>query len=170
GPALSPVHSGLPDLLLERMIERVEDPTAQRPAPYARRPTVEPSTTWPQFVPPVELSTGPLRVVQTLDREIARLTALRARAVAEFAGARPASADRAQGEPGAMSPQRWAARPELLRPVSEWAAQEASIGLTCSRRKAEDWIAQALMLARLPRLLAALEGGLLTLGHVWCFE
>jgi hypothetical protein len=28
-----------------------------------------------------------------------------------------------------MSPERCAARPELLRPVSEWAAQELSVAL-----------------------------------------
>ena len=44
--------------------------------------------------------------------------------MAEFAATRPATADRAQGEPGAMSAERWAARPEILRPVSEWAGRE----------------------------------------------
>ena len=54
--------------------------------------------------PPVGLSSGPLGAVQAADREIARQTAVRARAVAAFAAGRPASADRAQGERGAMSP------------------------------------------------------------------
>ena len=75
--------------------------------------------TIPELAPPVALSSGPLGVVQAADREIARLTAVRARAFAEFAASRPASADRAQGEKGAMSAERWSARPELLRPVSE---------------------------------------------------
>ena len=52
----------------------------------------------------------PLGAVQAADREIARQTAVRARALAEFAASRPASADRAQGEPGAMSSERWASR------------------------------------------------------------
>ncbi|PRY45741.1 hypothetical protein LY71_115139, partial [Geodermatophilus tzadiensis] len=44
-------------------------------------------------VPPVGWASGPLGVVQAADREIARQTALRARAVAQFAAARPASGD-----------------------------------------------------------------------------
>jgi hypothetical protein len=72
------------------------------------------STALPEFAPPVALSDGPLGAVQAADREIGRQTALRARAVAEFAAGRPATHDRAQGEPGAMSPERWAGRPEIL--------------------------------------------------------
>jgi hypothetical protein len=83
----------------------------------------------PEFAPPVALSSGPLGAVQAADREIARQTAVRARAVVEFAASRPSSVDRPQGTKGAMSPERWAARPELLRPVSEWAAQELSVAL-----------------------------------------
>ena len=56
------------------------------------------------LAPPVELSTGVLGEVQEADRQIARWTAVRARAVARFAASRPATADRQQGEPGAMSP------------------------------------------------------------------
>ncbi|MGK5172154.1 hypothetical protein [Geodermatophilus sp. CPCC 205761] len=56
--------------------------------------------------PAVGWASGPLGAVQAADREIARQTARRARAVAAFAASRPASADRAQGEPGAMSPDR----------------------------------------------------------------
>src|SRR5688572_484022 len=81
-------------------------------------------------------SDGPLDVVRAADREIARLTAVRARAVAAFAAARPASADRQQGERGAMSAERWAARPEVLRPVSEWATAELRVALSCSERSA----------------------------------
>ena len=68
--------------------------------------------------PAVGWASGPLGAVQTADREIARQTAVRARAVAEFAASRPADVDRAQGERGAMSAERWAARAEVLRPVS----------------------------------------------------
>ncbi len=42
---------------------------------------------WPDFEPPVALADGPLGAIQVADREIARQTALRARAVAEFAPA-----------------------------------------------------------------------------------
>ena len=70
------------------------------------------------------LAHGPLGMVQAADREIARLTAVRARAVAAFAASRPVTADRPPGQPGAMSPERRAARPEVLAEVSEWAAQD----------------------------------------------
>jgi hypothetical protein len=135
--------------LFERMIERMSDGP-------------------PDPVPPVALSSGPLGVVQAADREIARLTAVRARAVVEFAESRPASADRAQGEKGAMSPERWAARPELLRPVSEWAAQELSVALSITSAAAETLMERSLALVeRLPGTLAALEGGALHAGHLF---
>src|SRR4051794_21272424 len=124
----------------------------------------------PVFGPQTALGRGPLGAAQAADRAMAAAFVARVRAIAAFAGERPSSADRAQGEPGAMSPQRWAARPEILAPVSEWAAPELSIGLTCSRRKAEDLIGQALMLVRLPGVLAATEAGLLSIGHLWCLE
>src|SRR3954470_23330417 len=124
----------------------------------------------PAFGPQVALAEGRLGAAQVADRAMAAAFVARVRALADFAAQRPSSADRAQGEPGAMSPQRWAGRPEILLPVSEWAAQEVSIGLTCSRRKAEDLIEQALILSRLPRVLAAAEAGLLTIGHLWCLE
>ncbi|SDY50685.1 protein of unknown function [Geodermatophilus africanus] len=107
--------------------------------------------------------------MQAAAREISRQTALRARAVAAFAATRPASTDRAQGERGAMSAERWAARPEVLRPVSEWAAQELSIALDVSVAKAEAELARSLTLVtRLPRVLDALERGLLHPDHLWC--
>src|SRR3954463_6905460 len=124
----------------------------------------------PAFGPQTALGEGPLGAAQLADRAMAAAFVARVRALAQFAAGRPASADRAQGEPGAMSPQRWAARPEILLPVSEWAAQEVSIGLTCSRRKAEDLIEQALLLVRLPGVLAATQAGLLTIGHLWCLQ
>ena len=120
------------------------------------------------LAPPVAVSTGPLGAVQAADREIAHQTALRARAVAEFAASRPASADRAQGEPGAMSPERWATRPEVLRSVSEWAAPELSVALSISQPAAETMLEQSLALVqRLPAALAALEAGALHAGHLW---
>src|SRR3712207_3745518 len=126
------------------------------------------STRSPEFAPTVPLTAGPLGVVQAADREIARLTAVRARAVAEFAASRPASADRQQGERGAMSPERWAARPEVLRPVSEWATQELQIALSCTSGSAQGLLEHSLLLvSRLPGTLAALEAGALHPGHVW---
>src|SRR3954454_16042943 len=120
-----------------------------------------------EFAPQTGLGDGPLGAAQAADRQIARLYAQRARALAEFAAARPASADRAQGEPGAMSTDRWAVRPELLRPVSEWATPEAAIALTRSQTRAAGMLAESCALvSRLPGTLAALEAGLLTPEHL----
>ncbi|TFV55363.1 HNH endonuclease, partial [Geodermatophilus sp. DF01-2] len=118
--------------------------------------------------PTVGWASGPLGVVQAASREIARATAVRARAVAEFATSRPASADRAQGERGAMSAERWAARAEVLRPVSEWATPEVAIALNLTQQGAEALLAESLILVhRLPATLAALESGVLHEGHLW---
>ncbi|MGY1886718.1 DUF222 domain-containing protein [Blastococcus sp. SYSU DS0753] len=106
--------------------------------------------------------------MQAADREIARQTALRARAVAEFAATRPASADRPAGQPGAMSEERRAARPEVLADVSEWAAQELVVALSISTQAAEQLLTRSLTLVhRLPGTLAALERGDLHPGHLW---
>ena len=111
-------------------------------------------------------ATGPLGRAQAADREIARQTALKARALAEFAATRPASVDRPQGERGAMSAERWAARPELLRDVSEWAAQEVVIALSITAQAAENQLERSLtLLHRLPATLDALEAGALHAGH-----
>ena len=131
-----------------------------------RRAAERASTEWPEFAPQVDLGSGALGEAQAADREIGRLYALRARKLAEFAAARPASADRAQGEPGAMSAERWALRPEILKPTSEWAAQEASIAFTRTQAWAGGQLEEALTLVqRLAGTLAALEGGLLTPDH-----
>lgn len=133
-----------------------------------RRRATKASTEWPELAPPVALSDGPLGAVQAADREIARQTARRARAVAEFAAARPATHDRAPGEPGAMSSERWAARPENLRPVSEWAARELVVALSISAGAADALLTRSLALVyRLPGTLAALEAGALHPGHLW---
>ncbi|WP_240619502.1 HNH endonuclease [Blastococcus sp. TF02-8] len=113
-------------------------------------------------------ATGPLGRVQAADREIARQTALRARAVADFAASCPASADRQPGQPGAMSAERRAARPDVLADVSEWAAQELVVGLSISTQAAESLLVRSLTLVhRLPGTLAALESGELHVGHLW---
>src|SRR3712207_490346 len=89
--------------------------------------------------------------------------------MAAFAATRAATTDRAQGERGAMSAERWAARPEVLRPVSEWAAQELSIALGVTVQKAEAELVRSLSLVtRLPRVLDALESGVLHPDHLWC--
>ena len=136
--------------------------------PGRRRQAARASTEWPEFAPPVALSAGPLGAVQAADREIARQTAVRARAVAEFAATRPATADRVQGEPGTMSAERWNARPEILRPVSEWAGRELMVALSITAEAAEALLRRSLTLVhRLPGTLAALEAGALHPGHLW---
>jgi hypothetical protein len=119
--------------------------------------------------PSVGWASGPLGAVQAAAREMSRQAALRVRAVAAFAATRPASTDRAQGQRGAMSAERWAARSEVLRPVSEWAAQELAIALDVTVQKAEAELARSLTLVgRLPRVLDALQAGLLHPDHLWC--
>ena len=121
--------------------------------------TVAPAAGW---------ASGPLGAVQAADREIARQTALRARAVAEFAASRPASADRQPGEPGAMSAARRAARPQVLADVSEWATPELAMALSMSTQAAEQLLVRSLTLVhRLPGTLDALESGALHVGHLW---
>ena len=133
-----------------------------------RRRAAQASTQWPEFAPPVALSRGPLGAVQAADREIGRQTVIRARAVAEFAATRPATADRVQGEPGAMSAERWSARPEILRPVSEWAGRELMVALSLTEQAADALLTRSLTLVqRLPGTLAALEAGALHPGHLW---
>ena len=121
--------------------------------------------TVPADRPPVALTSGPLGAVQAADREIARQTALRA--VAAFAASRPAAVDRPQGSPGAMSGERWAARADLLRPVSEWATQELVVAPSVSAAAAEVLLERSLTLVhRLPSTLDALEAGVLHAGHL----
>jgi hypothetical protein len=157
------------------MIEHMEatatsdwyDQLARR-ASASKRRSGEYSSEWPEFAPPVALSDGPLGAVQAAEREIARQTAIRDRALAEFAASRPASSDRAQGEPGAMSAERWASRPEILREVSEWAPQELVVALSIGSEAAERRLVDSLTLVhRLPGTLAALEAGALHPGHLW---
>ena len=67
-----------------------------------------------------------------------------------------------------MSPERWAARPEILRPVSEWAGRELMIALSISAEAADALLTRSLTLVdRLPGTLAALEAGALHPGHLW---
>ena len=127
-----------------------------------------PTSSAPPSAPAAGWASGPLGAVQAADREIARQTALRARAVAEFAASRPTSADRPPGQPGAMSEERRAARPEVLADVSEWAAQELVVALSITSHAAEALLTRSLTLVhRLPRTLTALETGALHIGHLW---
>ena len=121
--------------------------------------TDEPTAGW---------ASGALGAVQAADREIARQTAIRARAVTAFAGTRPASADRPAGQPGSMNEERRAARPAVLSDVSEWAGQELALALELSSQAAETLLERSLTLVhRLPRTLGALESGALHVGHLF---
>jgi hypothetical protein len=67
-----------------------------------------------------------------------------------------------------MSAERWAARPELLREVSEWAAPELSVACSISQQAAETLLERSLTLVhRLPGTLAALEAGAMHPGHLY---
>ncbi|MCW2683374.1 MAG: uncharacterized protein JWP33_1287 [Blastococcus sp.] len=177
GPTSAFSAQGLPVPLFERSIEHVAEvreadwyaeACRRAGARERRRQTEQASAERPALAPPVALSSGPLGAVQSADREIGRQTAVRARAVAAFAATRPSTADRAQGEPGAMSAQRWNARAEILRPVSEWAGAELMVALSISAEAADALLTRSLTLAhRLPGTLAALEAGALHPGHLW---
>src|SRR5215203_1463659 len=144
---------GLCVAVFERMIERMAGSSATQQCRGPARARADEGC--PGVEPAVAVSAGPLGVVQAADREIARLTAVRARAVAEFAASRPASVDRRQGEPGAMSAERWAARAEVLQPVSEWATAELQVALAVGQQSAEDLLERSLRLvSRLPGVLA----------------
>ena len=126
------------------------------------------TTTADAVAPAAGWASGPLGLVQEADREIARWTAIRARAIAEFAATRPASDDRQPGEPGAMSADRRAARPAVLAQVSEWAAPELSIAQSTSREAAARKLEQSMTLVhKLPATLEALQSGLLHDGHLF---
>lgn len=158
--------------MIERMTAVAANAVSDRSVPGRRRTVASrrrvESTGWPEFAPPVAQSAGPLGALQAADREIARQSALRARAVADFAAIRPASTDRQQGDAGAMSAERWAARPEVLRGVSEWAAQEVAVALSLTTEAAESLLQRSITLVhRLPGTLAALEAGALHPGHLW---
>ncbi len=149
-------------MTFERMIEPMERESAPGLIELDCPPVFDSSA------PAVGWASGPLGAVQAADREIARQTAVRARAVAAFAASRPASADRAPGEPGAMRADRRAARPEPLRAVSEWATPELAIALNLTAQAAEALLERSLTLVhRLPGALAGLEAGLLHAGHLW---
>jgi hypothetical protein len=137
--------------MIEHMTAAVADPTLES--------ADAPSVGW---------ASGPLGAAQAAQRELARQYAARARALAEFAASRPASADRQPGGPGAMSEARRAARPEILTEVSEWTARELVVALSITAEAAERELADALTLVhKLPATLVALETGQLHQGQLW---
>jgi hypothetical protein len=109
----------------------------------------------------------PLARAAAASREIARLSAVVATSLAEFARCRPASLfDRQPGERGAMSAATRAARPAALTEVSEWAVDEMAPTLRISGVAAGVQLADALVLVeRLPGTLALLARGELSPAH-----
>ncbi|MGY1700335.1 DUF222 domain-containing protein [Geodermatophilus sp. SYSU D00766] len=67
-----------------------------------------------------------------------------------------------------MAAERWAARAEVLRPVSEWATAELAIALNVTAQRAEELVRSLTLVHRLPGALAALQAGRLHPGHLWC--
>ena len=103
----------------------------------------------------------------TASAEIARLSAVVAASLTDFARCRPVAAlDRGPGERGAMSAATRAARPAALTEVSEWATDEVAVALRIPGRTAEAQLADAVALSeRLPATLDALEPGVLSPAH-----
>ena len=115
------------------------------------------------------LTTGAADLDQAVaaGRTVARAEAARYRALAAFAGHRPAAMfDRAPGERGAASAASIAARPAALTEVSEWAVDEAAATLRISGRAASLQLADAVTLVQgLPATLAALTAGDISPAH-----
>ena len=120
-----------------------------------RRQAGTASTEWPEFAPPVALSDGPLGEIQAADREIARLTAVRARAVARFAADRPAAARPGAGRAG-CDERRALGRPPRVpaagQRVGRTGARGGALPQRTGRRHAADPVAR-------PRAPAAGDAG-----------
>jgi hypothetical protein len=115
----------------------------------------------------LESGAGHLERARAAEREMARAAADRARALAEFTRARPASLmDRAEGEVGAASAASRAARPSVLSSVSEWAVDEIAVALRLSASAAEQLLVDSLVLVeKLTSTLALLEAGRIGWDH-----
>ncbi len=109
----------------------------------------------------------PLARAAAASREIARLSAVVATSLAEFARCRPAALfDRHPGERGAMSAATRAARPAALTEVSEWAVDEVAPTLRVSGPAATAQLTDALVLVeRLPLTLQLMSRGELSPAH-----
>ena len=109
----------------------------------------------------------PLARAAAASREIARLSAVVATSLAEFARCRPAALfDRQPGERGAMSAATRAARPAALSEVSEGAVDEVAPALRISGPAATAQLAGSVVIAdRLPLTLQLLSRGELSTAH-----
>jgi hypothetical protein len=115
----------------------------------------------------LEDGAGHLDRARAADREIARHSADRARALAGFARSRPASLmDRGEGEVGAASAATRLRRHRVLAAVSEWAVDEVAVSLRLSSAAAEQLLTDSLVLVeQLPTTLALLEEGRIGWAH-----
>jgi hypothetical protein len=109
----------------------------------------------------------PLARATAASRALAQLTAVVATSLAEFAGARPAAQlDRQPGQTGAMSAATRAARPEVLKQVSEWAVDEVAAALSITANAAQAQLVDSLVLdQRLPATRALMAAGELSPAH-----
>jgi uncharacterized protein DUF222 len=113
-----------------------------------------------------EAGAAHLADVRSASSEIGRFEARRARALAAFAGSRPASSDRPDGEVGAAAAATRAARPAVMTAVSEWAVDEVAVALSITGEAAARLLADSLRLvSQLPATLGALERGEITWQH-----
>jgi hypothetical protein len=113
-----------------------------------------------------EAGAAHLADVRSASTELGRCEARRARALVAFAGSRPASSDRPDGEVGAAAAATRAARPAIMAAVSEWAVDEVAVALSITEEAAARLLADSLRLvSRLPATLAALERGEITWQH-----
>ena len=101
------------------------------------------------------------------DRVIARAAADRARELAAFVRARPASLmDRGDGEVGAASAASRATRPRVLTAVSEWAVDEVAVALRMTGATAQKLLTDSLCSSTsCPRPWRCLEEGLISWDH-----
>jgi hypothetical protein len=139
--------------------------SAECGGPVDPQPDVEPE--WRSFAGRLEAGAGCLSAAQAAHVEQRRLAAVQARALAAFAGQRPAAAlDRPDVEIGAAAAASRAARPAILTAVSEWAVDEVMVAFGLSAVAAGRLLAESVALVeQLPATLAALEAGAIGWGH-----
>ena len=144
--------------------ERHDDPQGRPPADG---PEVGPrETALAEIGRAADQGAAHLQVARGAHRAAARAAAEQAEALAAFAACRPSSLDLPDGAVGAAAAATRAARPAVLTPVSEWAADEVAVALRLDRTAATSLLAESLVLVqRLPATLQALRAGELGWRH-----
>jgi hypothetical protein len=115
----------------------------------------------------LETGAAHLAGAQRAFRAQARLAAVQARELTEFARQRPAALfDRPDDEVGAAAAASRAARPAVLTEVSEWAVDEVMAALGLPSRTASKLLSDSVALVeQLPATFAALEAGAISWPH-----